>query len=175
MNYLVLSAIGKDRPGIVNELSKVILDANCNIVDSRMTVLGGEFAIILMVSGVWSDISRLESRLPGLQDKTGLTIVLRHTEKQASGGPLLPYEIDVVSLDHPGIVHELANFFSTRNINIHELATDSYAAAHTGSPMFAVHMVINIPGQMHIADLRDDFLDFCDGLNLDASINPSKG
>ena len=45
-NYIAISAVGQDRPGIVNELSRAILEYGCNIVDSRMTVLGGEFAII---------------------------------------------------------------------------------------------------------------------------------
>ena len=48
-NHLVLSALGKDRPGIVDKLSKAVFDNDCNIADSRMTVLGGTFAILLMV------------------------------------------------------------------------------------------------------------------------------
>lgn len=50
-NLLVVSALGQDRPGIVNELSLAILNCGCNIEDSRMTVLGGEFTVILLVSG----------------------------------------------------------------------------------------------------------------------------
>ena len=50
---LVISALGDDRPGIVNDLSTVILEYGCNIADSRMSVLGGEFALILLVAGNW--------------------------------------------------------------------------------------------------------------------------
>ncbi|HDO34642.1 MAG TPA: glycine cleavage system protein R, partial [Chromatiales bacterium] len=57
-NLLVVSALGQDRPGIVNELSLAILNCGCNIEDSRMTVLGGEFAVILLVSGNWSTIAK---------------------------------------------------------------------------------------------------------------------
>ena len=81
----------------------------------------------------------------------------------------------MISLDHPGIVYRLANFFSTRSITIHDLNTSSYAAAHTGSPMFAVHMTIDIPAEIHIAALRDEFMDFCDEYNLDAIMEPIKG
>ena len=49
-NYLVISAQGKDRPGIVNTLSKAALDSGCNITNSRMAVLGGEFALILLIN-----------------------------------------------------------------------------------------------------------------------------
>ncbi len=81
----------------------------------------------------------------------------------------------MVALDHPGIVHNLASFFSQRNINIQDLATACYCAAHTGTPMFSVHMTLDVPADTHIAGLREEFLDFCDRLNLDAVIEPVKG
>ena len=174
-NYLVISALGKDQPGIVDKLSKIILEDECNIIDSRMTVLGGEFAILLMVEGNWNTLTKLEDALPKQGTKLGLTIISKRTGERQSGSNTLPYAIDVVAMDHPGIVHRLANFFSERNINIEDLITSSYAAAHTGTPMFSVRMSIGIPAEMHIAGLRDDFLEFCDGMNLDAAMDPIKG
>ena len=40
--------------------------------------------------------------------------------------------------------------------------------------MFAVQMVINVPGKLHVAQLREEFMDFCDSLNLDAILEPVK-
>lgn len=173
-NYLVVSALGNDRPGIVDELSKAILESGCSIVDSRMTVLGGEFAIIVLISGNWNMVAKMENYLPGLQERLGLTIITKRTEKRQVQPNLLPYVVEVVSIDNPGIVHRLANFFSSRNINIEDLQTGSYAAAHTGTPMFSVHMVVGIPADLSIAGLRDQFLDFCDELNLDGILEPLK-
>ena len=76
-NYLVLSALGKDRPGIVDDLSRTIYQLNCNIVDSRMTVLGGEFAILLMLEGPWNQLAKLEGQIPELQKRLGMTIISR--------------------------------------------------------------------------------------------------
>lgn len=174
-NYLVISALGKDRPGIVDQLSKTILEDGGNIVDSRMTVLGGEFAILLMVEGNWNSLAKLETAIPELEQRLALTIISKRTEQRTAASNLLPYAVDVVSMDHPGIVHHLASFFSQRNINIEDMSTTSYAAAHTGTPMFAVHMSVGIPGNIHIAALRDDFMDFCDTMNLDAVLEPIKG
>lgn len=172
-NYLVISALGQDRAGIVNQLSHAIFDCGCNIEDSRMTVLGGEFALILMVSGGWDAIARLEKQAPSLQSGLGLTIVVRRTEERSGVSGLVPYEIDVVSMDHPGIVHEVAEFFSNRNINIEEMTTGSYAAAHTGTPMFSLKMTIAAPADIPIGQLRDDFAEFCDDFNLDAALEPA--
>lgn len=173
-NYLVISAIGADKPGIVNALSMAVLDNNCNIVDSRMTVLGGEFAIILMVGGNWDAVARLEQSLPKTGESLGLTIISKRTEARGIRDKMLPYLVEVVAMDHPGIVYNVAEFFSSRNINIEDLSTGSYAAAHTGTPMFSMHMTISIPAEQTIGQLREQFTEFCDELNLDAVMEPVK-
>jgi len=86
--------------------------------------------------------------------------------------PLL--DNNVVSIDHPGIVNRLATFFSDKQVNIEKMETDTYSAAHTGTQMFSVHMEVGIPADFQIADLREEFMDFCDELNLDAVIEPLK-
>lgn len=172
--HLVISALGKDRPGIVNQISRAILDAGCNIEDSRMTVLGGEFALILLVSGVWNAIAKLETQLKTLEKKLELTVLTKATEPRAIKDKMVPYMVDVVSMDHPGIVHEVAAFFSAREINIEDLNTWTYAAAHTGTPMFSMNMTISIPASVNIGRLRDEFNQFCDGLNLDATLEPAR-
>ncbi len=171
--YLVISALGRDRAGIVGELTEPVTESGCNIVDSRMTVLGGEFAILMMVEGPWAAIAKLEHLVPALEKKLNLTIIARRTEERpATGG--MPYLVNVVSLDHPGIVNQLAGFFSVRAINIEDLYTESYHAPHTGTQMFSANITVNIPADLHIAKLRDEFLDFCDALNLDAVLEPAK-
>jgi glycine cleavage system transcriptional repressor len=173
--YLVISALGHDRPGIVKNLTRPLTDAGANILDSRMTILGGEFAILMMIEGSWDTIAKLETQLPALQQKLDLTITSKRTDSQRQEESTLPYAVNVVSLDHPGIVSHLAEFFSNRNINIQDLYTDSYRAAHTGTPMFTANMTVNIPGNVSIARLREEFLDLCDSLNLDGILEPSKG
>lgn len=173
--FLVISALGEDRPGIVNALSKVVFDHGCNVADSRMTVLGGEFAAILLVEGRWNTLAKVENALPELERQLSLTITAKRTGERAAADNLLPYAVDVISMDHPGIVNNLAGFFAERSINIEDMSTSTYAAAHTGTPMFAVHMTVGIPADMHIAALREEFMDCCDGLNLDAVLEPLKG
>lgn len=173
--HLVISALGADQPGIVDELTRCIYDYGGNVADSRMTVMGGDFAVILLATGNWNTIAKLEDQLPQLGEKLGLIVSLRRTEEHRYSRDTLPYMVEVVAMDNPGIVHNLAHFFSARNINIQDLNTSSYAAPHTGTPMFAVHMTVQIPAKQHIAGLREEFMDFCDQLNLDAIIEPAKG
>lgn len=174
-NYLVMSALGDDHPGIIDKLTKAILDAECNVQDTRMTVLSGKFAILMKIDGSWDRLARLEERLPDLQKALNLTIITERTEPIETKLALLPYGVDVVALDQPGIVYNLSSFFAERNINIEDMVTSSYAAAHTGTPMFAVRITLGIPADVHIASLRDEFMDFCDSMNIDAVLEPVKG
>ena len=82
--------------------------------------------------------------------------------------------VDVVSLDQEGIVFGLANFFAGRDIEIADVATRRYSAAHTGAPMFSVQMTVSIPARVNLGQIRDEFADLCDRMNLDAILDPVK-
>ena len=173
-NRLVISALGQDKPGIVNELSKIIFDAGCNILDSHMSVMGGEFTIMLMTEGNWNNLAKLETALDPLGKKLDLIVSTKRTGDRSNKDQVLPYAVEVVAVDHPGIVTQLTGFFSQHSINIEELRTDCYAAPHTGTPMFTINMVIAIPANIHISTMREQFMNFCDEFNLDSIMEPIK-
>jgi glycine cleavage system transcriptional repressor len=172
--HLIISAIGLNRAGLIDELSRAILDCGCNMGDSRMAVLGSDLAIMMALSGHWNAIAKLENLLPKLEESLDIKIISKRSEPRAGTENLIPYGIEVVSIDHPGIVYEVTNFFSRRGINVEDLYTSCYPAPHTGAPMFALHMTIGIPADTAIASVRGDFMDFCDDLNLDAMMAPVK-
>lgn len=172
---LVITASGEDKVGLVDSLSSRIAESGCNIEESRMAVLGGDFALILLVSGAWNALSKLEGQLASLGAQLGLSILHKRTQKQKRMQPMIPYHVEVVAMDHPGIVHSLASFFSRNGINIEELQTETYPAPHSGAPMFSVSLTVGVPSETRISNLRSDFLDYCDDLNLDASFEPVRG
>ena len=173
-DYLVITAAGEDQVGLVERFSSKITESGCNIEQSRMVVLGGQFAILVLVSGPWNALSKLETQLEPLGVQLGLSIVVKRTRARELSQPVLPYHVEVVALDHPGIVHNLAKFFSRFGINIEELSTDTYPAPHTGTQMFSVQMEVGVPAKTPIPTLRGEFFDYCDDLNLDATFEPSR-
>ena len=172
--HLVITALGNDKPGIVNKLSKAILEHGGNITESRMMALSGEFAMMLLVAGEEDCIADINSKLNDIGENLGLTIVAKATTLKEPEQKRLPYHVTVVSMDHPGIVHDISDFLSSRNLNIEEVETKTYPAAHTGTPMFSLDMIISIPTDSSIRTLRDEFLVFCDDLNLDASLESKR-
>ena len=151
--HLAVSAIGSDRTGMVHDLTRVISDCGGSISESRMASLGNEFAMLVLVSGNWHSLAKLESELTRLGEATGLSLHLKRTEPRAPRTELLPYSIDVVCLDQSGIVTGLSGFCASRGIDIAEVSTRTYPAAHTGAQMFAVQMIINVPKRLQLAQL----------------------
>ncbi|MDA3832325.1 MAG: amino acid-binding protein, partial [Spirochaetales bacterium] len=131
-SFAVVRAIGRDRIGIVGDLSTVIERAGCNIEESKMAVLGGEFAVMILVSGESSKIAALSDTDFNSGVVSDLQIDIIPTQETL---PLLrgvPYQIETVSLDSPGIVHALTALLASEQINIEELETDSVPAPFTG-------------------------------------------
>jgi glycine cleavage system transcriptional repressor len=173
-DMIVISALGSDRPGIVEAVSGAILERGGNILDSRMTVLGGEFAVLMLVSADKAALERLEEDARRLEADLELLITLKRTRARTERPQAVPYVAEVVAMDHPGIVHEIAGFFSGRGINIHDLTTGTYAAPHTGTLMFSLELSLSVPADQPVAPLKDSFLEFCEERNLDAGIAPRR-
>ncbi len=171
---IALSAIGSDRTGMVHDLTRAIADCGGNIVESRMSALGSEFTMSLLISGNWHSLAKIETELKKVAEASDIVLQMRRTEQRAVRGDMLPYSVDIVCLDQAGIVSSVSGFFSARGIDIAELDTRSYAAAHTGAPMFSLRLVVNVPSRIHLGVLREEFMDFCDHLNLDAILEPVK-
>ncbi|MGQ0384593.1 MAG: glycine cleavage system protein R [Gammaproteobacteria bacterium] len=172
--FIAISAIGDDRIGLVHDLSKVVTDCGGSISESRMAALGNEFAMLLLVAGNWHSIARIETELAKLAESAGMTIQVRRTAERPAREDMVPYSVDVVCIDQAGIVSGMSGFFASRGIDIGELSTRGYAAAHTGAQMFSVYMIVNVPSRIHVGALREEFMDFCDQMNLDAILEPVK-
>jgi glycine cleavage system transcriptional repressor len=172
--YLVISALGEDRAGMANDLAFHILENGGNIVNSRMTLLHNHFAMIILVSGPWNALAKLESQLPSLAQTLGLDILSKRTDHRPDDLPHLPYLVEIIAVDQTGLVYRVTEFFASRKINITNMDTLLSAAAHTGTPLFSMNILLQIPADMHIAQLREEFMDFCDLQNIDGLLEPQK-
>ena len=173
-NYLAISVLGDAQSDLIERLARVIADCKCNIIDSRMSILGEVSASILLVQGNWNTLSRLETQVQRLAQEHALSVHMRRTKGYPEQSDLRPYAVEVSALDQPGIVQKVAGFFASRSIQIQEMMTRSYTVPHTGTPMTSVNLVIGVPAKVHIGVLREEFMDFCDDFNWDAVLEPVK-
>ncbi len=170
--YIVLTAIGPDRPGLVDEISAFLADREINIEDSRMAVLGGEFAVILLGGGEAGVFDTLRNSLSILEKSTGLTISMKSTlaphERKIT--PSLPHRLTATSMDHPGIVREITRILHKRNINIQSLDTHVSRAPLSGAPIFNMKCVISIPVGEKLSMIRKELEKLGDRMDIDIEI-----
>jgi len=169
--YAVLTAIGADRVGIVDDLSGSVAARSCNIEESRMAVLGGEFAVIMLVSGAPAELERLSGDLTSAGARLGLHVEMKSTREQASEAGR-PYLLETVSLDTPGIVHSVTAVLRKHGVNIESLETDTAPAPWTGAPMFRMRAHVVLGPSVEIGTLKNDLARLEAGQDLDVRIRP---
>jgi glycine cleavage system transcriptional repressor len=174
MSHFVLTAIGRDRPGIVDGLAGFLRERGANLEDSRMAILGGEFAVMLLFSVSADRTAEIERELPRYAAQSSLTTVLHPTVSPAERGrgPAVPLRIEAVALDHPGIVHEVAHALAEKGVNIESLTTRVTQAPMSGSPLFEMTLEVSVPGAIRLADVRNELADIAVRLNLYLVVTP---
>lgn len=170
--YVVLTAVGPDRVGIVDDLSGAVTAGGCNIEESKMAVLGGEFAVIMLVSGPPAAVDALGGSLPSLGDKLGLGIAIKRTHEPRAAERGRPYFLTAVSLDTPGIVHSLTALLRRYDINIEDLETETALAPWTGAPMFRLSAHLVIGPTVSVNDLKRELAHLQQQQDLDVTLKP---
>jgi len=173
-NYLLISAFAPLSEAPLVSITRRIADCGCSLAEARVATLGSEVSVLALAVGPWDAIAKLETALGRLERGEDLRILHFRTGAKPAQNTLLPYVVEVVAADKTGILHQLAEFFARRSISIEQLHSTRYRAMQTGAEMFSAQITVGIPASTHIAALRDDFLEFCDGLNLDAIMDPMK-
>jgi len=168
-SYVLLTTVGTDHPGIVEEISKWILDQGGNIEDSRMALLGGEFATLILVSGDSRIFDRIRESRNALQSKHDLIIFTKPVSRypQLPEKPTLRYYLQATSIDHPGIVYHVARILHRSNVNIVSAQTQKAPAPFSGALAFLLEMEIDIPSDVNINKLRDSLRALGDKENID--------
>jgi glycine cleavage system transcriptional repressor len=167
--YLVLTAVGPDRPGLVSEIASAIHAAGANLEDSRMAILGGEFALLTLVSGTEAAAAAVEQATLSLGDKLGLRVLSKRTGRGAQKH-FLPYRISVTGVDRPGIVLHVSEILARRGVNVASLESRLSYAPLSGTPMFVLEAVLQVPSEVALAELRRELAAQCDEENLDISL-----
>jgi glycine cleavage system transcriptional repressor len=173
-NHLLISAYTTHPQSPLLAVTRRISDSGCNMVDARLATVGRDVSVTALAVGSWDAVAKLEAMLTRLEREEGFKLVWYRTGPKALQSNLLPYVVEVVAADKAGILFQLADFFDRQGITIESLHSSRYRAMQTGAEMFTAQVTVGIPANMHIAALRDDFMEFCDHLNLDAIMDPMK-
>jgi glycine cleavage system transcriptional repressor len=153
VRHFALSAVGRDRPGIVAEVSGVLLAHGINIEDSQMAILRGHFAMMLILAGP-DDVDEwaLRSDLDDVGRRLVLdSLVLGEVAEPFGGDPEPSHVVSVYGIDHPGIVHAVSNALAAREVTITDLRTQLIADPDA-PPLYAMKIEVAAPAGVSIAE-----------------------
>ena len=155
MSHFAVTAVGADRPGIVAAVTGVFAEQGCNLEDSSMTILRGQFAMMLVVDtppGVGT--GELEAALAGPAGELDLVVTVRPAPQPVGPSASAPEEaswtVSVYGADHPGIVHGVASLLAARAVNIVDLTTRMVGTAD--ERVYTMVLEVTLPAG---ADPRD--------------------
>lgn len=167
---LSLSAVGRDRTGIVSSISKVLFDLGCNIEDSTMTLLSGQFAMILLIAcHENADLVKIKTKLKTVLKQIGLSCSVNEI---VAGGKKIKtfgnYVVSVYGADKPGIVYSISKYLSDNGINITDVQT---SVAGARDKVYIMLLEVQIPKKMNVENIKSRMLLLSKELNVDVSFN----
>jgi glycine cleavage system transcriptional repressor len=155
MRHYALTAVGRDRPGIVAGITAVLLAHEVNVEDSQMTILRGHFTMMLIVA-VDDDVDEtdLSADLRVVGEELGLELLTISVVEELAGAEESEpsHIVSVYGVDHPGIVHAVSSALAERGITITDLHTRLVGGAD--EPIYALMMEVTIPGDA-VEDVTD--------------------
>ncbi len=170
--YFILSAVGKDRPGIVADVSEVIYECGGNIEDSSMSLLRNHFALLLLFSTEREEVNqKLSSALKRLEWEKNLTVFYSPITLEDAYPKLKEqtdrFKITTSGVDHAGIVFKVCRLLADRKVNIIDMETHRVLSAESGTPLFEMDIVIEVPKEVSEEDLRQDLHGLANELVID--------
>lgn len=156
-SQLLVTAIGEDRPGIVARITEILFSHGANLEESRMAILGGEFAAIMLVTG---QAGKMDAMLDGLAqlEREGISVSTKKTS------PIISKlykdhaccEISLRGADHEGIVHRLSSKLRDMKVNIQSMHTEVVGAPETGTPLFCMDALVQVPPSITVESLQKE-------------------
>lgn len=171
-HYLVITAVGSDRPGISDEITHLVTQCGCNIVDSRIALFGSEFTLIMLLSGNNNAISRIESTLPLKGQQHDLITVMKRTNKHTPR--FFPYTADfhIKAKDSPGLIKHFTHFMASRHIDISTLSANTIESHDNEKPnKLILQISTNLPEDCNLMSLQEEYETLCHDLQADGSVN----
>jgi glycine cleavage system transcriptional repressor len=175
LGHFSLSVVGRDRPGIVAEVSRVLFELGCNIEDSTCTILCGQFAMILVIAHQkLSAVSEIDPAFDPVRRGMGLTISLHALKDEEisreKGFTGRPHILSVYGADRPGIVYSVARELSRLKVNVTDLNTQVVGAKDR--PVYVMVLEVDIPETVDLKELDREFDKIRKELSVSVTLRP---
>lgn len=166
--YLVLTLIGKDKPGLVEQLAKTISEHSGNWLESSMSQLAGKFAGILRVSVPDTEADKLVDALQNLS--AGLKLVIEKAEPDTGEEPKKTVTLSLVGNDRPGIIRDISHVLAKLAVNVEDLETECVPAPMSSDILFKANASLKMASETDLAALQEALEKLADDLIVDIQL-----
>jgi glycine cleavage system transcriptional repressor len=173
MPHVAVSAVGRDRPGIVAAVTGVLVGHGCNLEDTSMTILRGHFAMMLVVAAPAEvEASALEAALGPVADAFQLVVTVRAIDDDVPTSPEgEPWTVSIYGGDRPGIVHRVTSLLADQDINVVDLTTR--VIGDPERPVYAMLLDVTIPSGVGSDDVAERLRALAKELDVECSLHPA--
>ena len=174
--HIVITVIGPDRVGIVDGVTKKVLEFHGNVEESRMARLGGEFVMLLLISVPGEQAEGLSSAFADIE-RDGFQLFIRETESTTSTKyrGWIPYKITVSGADNEGIINSVTHYLSEKGVSIESMDTNTTAAPMSGTLLFTMTAIIIVPPELTYHSWREPLNEVSDAMNVGIEVSPYRG
>jgi glycine cleavage system regulatory protein len=155
MADVVITVIGRDRPGLVEAIAAAVAKHGGNWLEGRMAHLAGHFAGLVRIEVASERVAEVREALAALG--SGGLQVQAEAGHEEDARPSRTLEVELLALDRPGLLHEVSRVLATRRVNIEELETEVYSAPMTGDRTFRARARVSVPVDVDEHELRESF------------------
>lgn len=171
-NSYIVTFIGDDKPGLVEQLSSVIESNSGNWHESRLSQLGGKFTGLILVSLPENKGAKLEAELKALS-ASGLSVRVTAAGSSTASHDRRAITLTLVGPDRLGIIREISRALAERQVNVVELDSHVEGAAMSGEMMFNARIDAHIPVTIDLDDLEDALEEIANLMTLEIDLEPS--
>lgn len=165
----VITAIGDDRPGLVEELAAVVVAHDANWLQSSMANVSGKFAGLAHISVPAQNISALQKALTDF--KPLRVIVERAGRTSPSAASQRALHLSLTGHDRVGIVREVSQVIAKHAVNVESLNTYTSAAAMSGETMFHAEADLRADMRLDVSALQADLEALSNELIVDIALS----
>jgi len=175
---LAISVLGNKTEGFIPEILSAISTCQCSVLEFITANLIELTSVYILVEGNWNHVAKLEGLLAALGDRFHVQVAFLRPEDQEQEPPVyekgVPYTLETISVEKRDLLYAVTSFLCGRGVLIDEIQASLHPAAIADNAVFSTRFTLLVPPHVRILSLREEFLDFCDGLNIDAILEPIK-
>jgi len=169
----ILTAFGKDKPGIVAQISQIVYENGCNLEDSNMARLADEFTLILLLSGQGAGLeAKLSRDCRRLEREKDIFVFIRpldYTIPESVNGDNF-HTIEVEGVDQTGIVYQISQLLADNQINIETLRSQKKFSPNSGTALYSMTIKTKIPEQFSMDRFQEELDDLAEKLHVDITL-----